>query len=139
MDWHRSLKDLVTKDVRSSLYVSRFYLMKASIKYCNKVKWISGCYWNDVDGLVKIRYYGFQIITRPNFKSPASTLGEKLTEIPLQRIHHFSMNGPSINWNVFDSLNAEPIENEFPSLSNIGSCGLHPCSTSCLHDRFSMS
>ena len=35
------------------------------------------------------------------------------------------MDGPYVNWNIFELLNAERCENEFPSLSNIGSCGLH--------------
>lgn len=40
-------------------------------------------YWNDVDGLVKIRYYDFQFITRPNTENLASLLGGSLTGIPL--------------------------------------------------------
>ena len=35
------------------------------------------------------------------------------------------MDGPSVNWNAFDLLNAEHSEYAFPFLINIGSCGLH--------------
>ena len=40
-------------------------------------------------------------------------------------MHHFLMDGPSVNWNAFDLLNAEHSEYAFPFLINIGSCGLH--------------
>ena len=82
-------------------------------------------YWNDGDGLVKTQFYDSQFITRPNAKNLASSLGEILKGIPLQKMHHLSMDRPSVNWNVLDSLNYEGSENKFPSLINTGSCGLH--------------
>ena len=48
-------------------------------------------------------------------------MGESVTGIPLQKMHHLSMDCPSVNLNVFDSLNTEC--NLFPYLINIGSCG----------------
>ena len=35
------------------------------------------------------------------------------------------MDGQSVYWNVFNSLNAECSENEFSSLITIGNCGVH--------------
>ena len=85
--------------------------MKTSIKYCNSFKWIS-CW---VTGLmVKVS----QFIARPYAKNLASSQGYILIGIPLQKMQY-------VNWNAFDSLNADHSENEFSCLINIGSCGLH--------------
>ena len=54
-------------------------------------------YWNDGDGLVKTQFYDSQFITRPNAKNLASSLGEILKGIPLQKMHHLSMDRPSVN------------------------------------------
>ena len=42
-----------------------------------------------------------------------------------------SMDGPSINWRVFDLLNSFRREKEWNDLLNFGSCGLHA-----IHDAF---
>ena len=50
-------------------------------------------YWNDGDGQAKTRYYDSQFKTRPM----ASSLGETLTGIPLRKMRHLSMDGPSVD------------------------------------------
>ena len=80
-------------------------------------------FWSDSDGLVKTRYYDSQFLSRPNAENLTSSLSESLTGISLQKMHHLSIGGLYVNWNVFELLNAERCE--FPSLINIGSCGLH--------------
>ena len=94
-------KDLVAKDVRSSPYFSVLF-----DKSFNKVLQQSQIevqlrYWNGGDSLVKTRCYDSQFITKPNVENLASSRGESLTGIPLQKMRYFSMDGPSVNWNLF--------------------------------------
>ena len=35
------------------------------------------------------------------------------------------MNGPTTNWSVLQILAEKHLENKFPALLNVGSCGLH--------------
>ena len=89
------IKDLLAKDVRSSPYFSVLF----------------------DESLNNILEQSQMDIQYP--------LSESLTGITLQKMYHLSMDRPYVNWNVFELLNAERCENEFPSLINIGSCGLH--------------
>ena len=119
------IKDLLAKDVRSSPYFSVLFNESLNNILQQSQMDIQLRFWSDSDGLVKTRYYDSQFLSRPNAENLASSLSESLTGISMQKMHYLAMDGPYVNWNVFELLNAERCENEFPSLINIGSCGLH--------------
>ena len=82
-------------------------------------------YWDNNDALVKTRYYDSQFIYGPNGENLLESILNSLDGLPLEKMNHLSMEGPSVNWKVFESLNTIRDEKELPSLQNIGSCGLH--------------
>ena len=82
-------------------------------------------YWNDSDAAVKTRYLASRFLRRPNADNLVSSVKVAVSFLPLEKMNHLSMDGPSTNWVVFDLLSSDRSEYELPVLSNLGSCGMH--------------
>ena len=52
-------------------------------------------------------------------------LSSALKHLDQQNLLQLSMDGPSVNWNVFDIVSEKRNENEFEQLLVIGSCSQH--------------
>ena len=82
-------------------------------------------YWDDEKGLVVTRYFGSQFLRRPNAENLFKHLLESMKLLSPKWLIQLSMDGPNTNWEVLRLLDEHRNEKEWPSIINIGSCGLH--------------
>ena len=71
------------------------------------------------------RYFGSYFLQRPNAKNLCDVLISSLKELIPERVIQSSMDGPSTNWNLLQLLQEDRKKKEYPTIINIGSCGLH--------------
>ena len=82
-------------------------------------------YWDNINGIVNTRYLDSTFLKRPNAKNLVDSLQKCIVNIPQKNMLQLSMDGPSTNWNVLKMLNEYRSEKEYPTLIDIGCCGLH--------------
>ena len=82
-------------------------------------------YWDSEIGLVKTRYLGSEFLLRPNAQNLFDKLIEAVKKLDLSRMIQLSMDGPNVNWEVFNRLHTFREEREYPVILDIGSCSLH--------------
>lgn len=82
-------------------------------------------FWDDTLKQVRTRYLSSTFLQRPNAKNLLDCLLEELKKFSPSKLLQLSMDGPNVNWNVFELLKEERSKQEYPQLVNIGSCGLH--------------
>lgn len=82
-------------------------------------------FWDANDNMVKTRYFDSQFLRRPNAENLINKLNSSTEEISKNHLIQISMDGPSVNWKLWELLASEREEKDLPQLINIGSCGLH--------------
>ena len=82
-------------------------------------------FWDDELGVFKVSYFTSRFFERPNAENSENVkhaVFEPLSEVKMTRL---SIDGPNINWKVFDLLKSNIEEAEWSPLMNLGSCSLH--------------
>lgn len=80
---------------------------------------------------VKTKYIGSEFLGHSTAKDVVEKLNHLLSELGIRNLIQISMDGPNVNWKVFDTLQQQVQIDTGKSLLNIGSCGLH-----ILHNAF---
>eukprot|EP00117_Sycon_ciliatum_P040123 scpid49772/ scgid29541/ len=79
------------------------------------------------------RYYTSHFLGHADADTILSKLMDTCTDLGLSGILQLSMDGPNVNWSVFDKLSKEVEVEAGHRLLNVGSCGLHV-----LHNAFKL-
>ena len=82
-------------------------------------------FWDEINCMVKTRYLNSQFLKRPNAENLLSELLAAIKALPEEKMIQLSMYGPTTNWKVLTLIQNHREEKEWPSIINIGSCGLH--------------
>ncbi len=85
--------------------------------------------WNGSE--VKTKYIGSEFMGHSSAQDIAEKMNNLLSEIGIKNLVQISMDGPNVNWKVFEILQNQVQNDAGKSLINIGSCGLH-----ILHNAF---
>ena len=80
-------------------------------------------YWND--GLVKTRFLSAEFLGHATADDVLAKLLSSLDGLNRKHMVQLSMDGPSVNWKVYDTLQQRLKTDADVTLLNIGSCGLH--------------
>ena len=62
--------------------------------------------WGDENSMVKTKYLDTQFLMRPSADNRHGELPAALGDIPEQKMLQISMDGPKMNWRVFELLNS---------------------------------
>lgn len=76
-------------------------------------------------GTVQTRYLGSEFFGQATARDVVDKMSVVLGDIGLKNLVQVSMDGPNVNWKIFDLLQNELLADINRSLLNIGSCGLH--------------
>ena len=71
------------------------------------------------------RYYGSEFQMYGDHETLSENLLTGIADLPEEKLIQTAMDGPSVNWKVLEIIQKKREENEYPPLSDIGSCGLH--------------
>lgn len=82
-------------------------------------------------GEVKTRYVGSEFLGHATAQDIVERMQNVLSETGMKNLVQLSMDGPNVNWKVFNLLQSDLLVQINRSLLNIGSCGLHT-----LHNAF---
>lgn len=74
---------------------------------------------------VSTRYLGSQFLGHTNAEALLESVCEDLERMNLSNLQQVSMDGPSVNWKLFDMLQDKVEKDTGNKFLNIGSCGLH--------------
>ncbi len=85
--------------------------------------------WNGSE--VKTKYIGSEFMGHSSAQDIAEKMNNLLSEIGIKNLVQISMDGPNVNWKVFEILQNQMQNDAGKSLISIGSCGLH-----ILHNAF---
>ncbi|KAK0151781.1 hypothetical protein N1851_006845 [Merluccius polli] len=85
--------------------------------------------WEGAD--VKTKYIGSEFMGHSTALDIVGKMSNLLSEIGVTNLIQISMDGPNVNWKVFDILQKSVQKDVGKLLVNIGSCGLHT-----LHNAF---
>ncbi|KAJ4946065.1 hypothetical protein JOQ06_023740 [Pogonophryne albipinna] len=80
---------------------------------------------------VKTKYIGSEFLGHSTAIDIMEKMSKELSETGVNNLIQLSMDGPHVNWKVFELLQKEMQKQADKSLLNIGSCGLHV-----LHNAF---
>lgn len=80
---------------------------------------------------VKTKYIGSEFLGHSTAKDVVEKLNNLLSQLGITNLIQISMDGPNVNWKVFEILQKQVQIDVGKSLINIGSCGLH-----ILHNAF---
>lgn len=82
-------------------------------------------YWCNSDSEVKMRYLTSVFMGHATAEDLLKMLHEAIENLTLQKVLQLSMDGPAVNWKLFDLLQHE-VKSDFKcEILNTGSCGLH--------------
>ena len=82
-------------------------------------------FYDDTVGEVLTRYLDSRFVYRPNAVNLCNEIIDAIKNLDQVKISMLGMDGPNVNWLIFDKLNGEREKHNHLSLYNIGSCGLH--------------
>ena len=82
-------------------------------------------FYNDTVGEVSTRYRVCRFVYRPNAVNLRNEIIDAIKNLDQAKMSMFGMDGPNVNWLIFDKLNGEREKHNHSPLYNIGSCGLH--------------
>lgn len=74
---------------------------------------------------VKTKYIGSEFLGHSTAADIVDKMCNALSEMGIHNLIQLSMDGPNVNWKVFEMLQKEMQKQVDKSLLNIGSCGLH--------------
>ena len=75
--------------------------------------------------VVKLNYFISRFFERPNAANIQNEIHAALKPVSGEKMIELSMDGPNINWKVFDLLKSHRREAEWSPLMNMRSCSLH--------------
>ena len=81
-------------------------------------------FWNS-GGVVKSRYFNSKMLGHSTSDDLLEAINSCRESVNFQNLVHLSMDGPNVNWAVFNKLQAQLKTDYNNHLFNIGSCGLH--------------
>ena len=90
-------------------------------------------YWDATEATVNTRYYSSEFLDHTRAEDLLEKFEQSMSHLEQKMMLHLSMDGPSVNWKLFPLLCESRESNGYPSLVNIGSCGLHV-----IHGSFQM-
>ena len=83
-------------------------------------------FWDDELGVVKVNYFTFRIFSyltsRQNAENIDNEIQAALKSVSEEKMIQLSMDGPNINWKIFDLLKRHREKAEWSPLLNLGSC-----------------
>ena len=82
-------------------------------------------FFDNVKGEVITRYFDSRFVYRPNAVNLTNEIIDSIKEFDAIKMTMLGMDGPNVNWAIFEKVNKERETHEHPPLHNIGSCGLH--------------
>ena len=82
-------------------------------------------FWNQVTKRIETRYFGSEFLHYTNAKALKQSFDKALKDLDKKKLIQIAMDGPNVNWSVFNMVEEERKVNNFPLLINIGSCALH--------------
>lgn len=74
---------------------------------------------------VKTKYIGSEFLGHSSAADIVKKLTKMLSETGLRNLLQLSMDGPYVNWKVFELTQKEMNKQVDKALLNVGSCGLH--------------
>ena len=82
-------------------------------------------FFNESKNLVESRYWNSKFLGHGTAADLEREFEKCMEELDQSKMCQISMDGPSVNWEFFNSVSRKREEDELPALINIGSCGLH--------------
>ena len=76
-------------------------------------------------GTMSTRYLDSRFVFRPYANVLSGKMINSIKDLDASRMIMLGMDGPNVNWCVFDKINAEREKHYHAPLFNVGSCGLH--------------
>ena len=81
--------------------------------------------WDKTANEAAVQYFNSKFLGNASAQDLFKDFQEALKYLRESSMLQVSMNGPSVNWTLYDELRKHCEREELPSLINIGSCGLH--------------
>ena len=119
------LHGLFTESIKKSLYCFISFDERLNDSFQNCQMDLNIRFWNNNLNRVESRYFDSQFLGHPTAKNLLESMTTSLATINSINLTQLSMDGPSVNWLLFDLLKKQHEEQELPKLLNIGSCNLH--------------
>jgi len=80
-------------------------------------------FWDS--GRVVTRYWGSEFMGHASAETVAEHLQSSISALPKAQIQQLAMDGPSVNWKLFELICNDLKDQANINLLNVGSCGLH--------------
>jgi hypothetical protein len=78
------------------------------------------------NGQVRSRYFTSSFLGHTRAEDLKKQFEEATSDLNMKKLVQLSMDGPNVNWKLYNNINEERRENEqYPGLIDVGSCGLH--------------
>ena len=82
-------------------------------------------FWDKTANEAVVQYFDSKFLGNASSQDLLKEFQEALKDLRESSMLQVSMDGPSVNWALYDELRKHREREELPSLINIGSCGLH--------------
>ena len=82
-------------------------------------------FYDDTVREVLARYLDSRFVSRPNAVNLCNEIIDAIKNLDQAKMSILRIDGPNVNWLIFDKLNGEREKHHHWPLYNIGSCGLH--------------
>ena len=119
--FHESL----TRDINQSPFYSYSFeeSMNSVLQNCQMVVVIH--YWVGSNNVTQTQYLDSKFLNRPNTEELLSSICESLTNLREDKLPQLSMDGPAVNWKVFELFEEKLESKGLPKTLNIGGCSQH--------------
>ena len=82
-------------------------------------------FWDKTANEAVVQYFDSKFLGHASAQDLFKEFQEALKDLRESSMLQVSMDGPSVSWALYDELCKHCKREELPSLTNIGSCGLH--------------
>ena len=82
-------------------------------------------FWGKTANEAIVQYFNSKFLGHVSAQDLLKEFQEALKDLRESSMLQVSMDGPSVSWALYDELCKHCKREELPSLTNIGSCGLH--------------
>ena len=72
-----------------------------------------------------MQYWGSEFMGHASAETMAEHLQSSISALPKAQIQQLAMDGPSVNWKLFELISNDLKHQAIIKLLNVGSCGLH--------------
>ena len=117
-------KDVLLKSINSSEFFVLLYDASLNKVLQEDQTDVHFRFWNNVANEVSTRFYDSHFLQRTNAENLFECLQSSLKDVTSKNLQ-LSVDGPNTNWKVLELLDDERKENDYPTVLNIGSCGLY--------------